>query len=140
MSELPSWSGFGLSSPLSGEADEIIMSHDMELIEATRARFRPERIMTLFVGESAPARGGFFYFGNNAMVRYVQQAIERSPLGRDGADILDRFKALGWFLDDLSLAPVDNLPKMERVVICRDAQRASPSASRNTSRKRSCRC
>ncbi|SRR6266849_1858502 len=100
------------------------MSHDMKLIEATRARFRPERIMTLFVGESAPARGGFFYFGNNAMVRYVQRAIECSPLGRDGADILDRFKALGWFLDDLSLAPVDNLPEMERVAICRDAQRS----------------
>ena len=96
------------------------MSHDMELIEATRARFRPERVMTLFVGESAPAGGGFFYFGGNAMLTDMQRAIERS-LGA-GGDILARFKAMGWYLDDLSLAPVNNLPKRARVAICRDAE------------------
>ena len=98
------------------------MSHDMELIEATRARFRPERVMTLFVAESAPDSGKFFYFGNNPMLTDMQRAIEHS-LG-EGGDILARFKAMGWYLDDLSLAPVNNLPKMERVAICRDAQRS----------------
>src|SRR5229473_704723 len=49
------------------------MSHNMEAVEATRARFRPERITTLFVGESAPDSGDFF----------------------------TRFKAYGWYLDDL---------------------------------------
>ena len=96
------------------------MSHDMELIEATRARFRPERVMTLFVAESAPDSGKFFYFGNNPMLTDMQRAIEHS-LG-EGGDILARFKAMGWYLDDLSLAPVNNLPKRARVAICRDAE------------------
>jgi len=51
----------------------------MEAVEATRARFRPERITTLFVGESAPASGDFFYYGDNAMLGYMRQAVEHSP-------------------------------------------------------------
>jgi hypothetical protein len=35
------------------------------LVEATRARFRPDKITTLFVGESAPDGGDFFYFGDS---------------------------------------------------------------------------
>jgi hypothetical protein len=54
------------------------MSHNMEAVEATRARFRPERITTLFVGESAPVGGDFFYYGNNAMLNHVQRALEQA--------------------------------------------------------------
>ena len=50
----------------------------MEAVEATRTRFRPERITTLFVGESAPASGDFFYYGNTAMLRYMREAVEDS--------------------------------------------------------------
>ena len=51
----------------------------MEPVEVTRARYRPDRITTLFVGESAPASGAFFYHGDSAMLRYMQQAkAERS--------------------------------------------------------------
>jgi hypothetical protein len=98
------------------------MSHNFEAVEATRARFRPDRITTLFVGESAPDGGDFFYFGGNAMLRHMQRAIERS-LG-EGGDILARFKAFGWYLDDLVLTPVDKLPKPERLARCRDAQQS----------------
>jgi hypothetical protein len=51
-------------------------SHDLEVVEATRARFRPDRITTLFVGESDPDGGDFFYFGGNAMLHHTQRAIE----------------------------------------------------------------
>src|SRR5260370_33143610 len=98
------------------------MSHDMKLVEATRARFRPDKIMTLFVGEAPPDSDKFFYLGKNPMLSYTRKAIEQA-LGADGADILDRFKALGWVLDDLSLPPVDNLPNVERVARCHDSQR-----------------
>ena len=52
------------------------MSHNVEAVEATREQFRPKRVMTLFVGESAPASGDFFYYGNNAMLRHMQRAVE----------------------------------------------------------------
>ncbi|MBR0936987.1 hypothetical protein [Bradyrhizobium jicamae] len=50
----------------------------MDAIEAERLRYRPERITTLFVGESAPHSGDFFYFGNTNMTRYRRIAL---PMG-----------------------------------------------------------
>lgn len=86
-------------------------------VEFIRASYRPDRITTLFVGESAPASGDFFYFGNNAMLRHVQRATE-AALGPPEGEFLDRFKAYGWFLDDLVLTPVDKLPASERKATC----------------------
>ncbi len=88
-------------------------------IEATRARFRPNRITTLFVGESAPASGDFFYYGSNAMLRHMQRATEAALGG--GGDFLQRFKSYGWFLDDLVLTPVDKLGRIERKAKCQGA-------------------
>ena len=85
-------------------------------IEAIRASYRPDRITTLFVGESAPASGDFFYFGNSNMLRHMQRATDAALVG-DG-EFLDRFKAYGWFLDDLVLVPVDKLAPSERKVKC----------------------
>lgn len=95
-------------------------AENIEAIEATRLRFRPQRISTLFVGKSAPVSGDFFYYGNNAMVHHVQRAVELA-LG-EGGDFLDRFKAYGWYLDDLVLTPVNHLTKSQRKAKCRDAQ------------------
>jgi hypothetical protein len=80
----------------------------MEEIEAVRLRYRPKRIMTLFVGESAPNSGDFFYCGNTALKRHMQKAVETAGLGNSG-DFLERFKAYGWYLDDLVLTPVNQL-------------------------------
>ncbi len=97
------------------------MSHNMEAVEATRARFRPERITTLFVGESAPDSGDFFYYGNNAMLGHMQRVVDNA-LGESGDDFLTRFKAYGWYLDDLVLEPVDKLTRLERKEKCLDAR------------------
>ena len=99
-----------------------MMAHNLVLVEAMRARFRPDKIVTLFVGESAPDSDKFFYFGNNPMLTYTRKAIEQA-LGADGGDILDRFKALGWYLDDLSLAPVNKLAPAMRKSVCHAARR-----------------
>jgi hypothetical protein len=48
-----------------------------EPVEETRRSFRPAKIATLFVGESAPAAGVFFYYGNSGMTRYMRRAIEQ---------------------------------------------------------------
>lgn len=89
-------------------------------IEVIRARFRPERIRTLFVGESAPASGNFFYCGNTSMAREMQKAVE-AGLGPTEGDFPKRFKALCWYLDDLVLEPVNHLKRGRRAK-CRAAQ------------------
>ena len=56
------------------------------------------------------------------MLRYMQQATE-AALGVGSGEFLDRFKAWGWFLDDLVLTPVNNLKNpAERIAKCRAAQ------------------
>jgi hypothetical protein len=92
----------------------------MSDVEAIRARFRPDRITTLFVGESAPISGDFFYSGANAMLTYMQRAIE-TALGPT-PDFLATFKAYGWYLDDLVLTPVNQMVGAERTMACRDAE------------------
>ena len=81
-------------------------------IEVARAHYRPKQITTLFVGESAPYSGAFFYYGNSAMTRHMQRAVE-SVLGAS-SNFLESFKAYGCYLDDLVLTPVNHLTRSER--------------------------
>jgi len=92
-----------------------------DAVEIVRARFRPTRIVTLFVGESAPVSGKFFYCGNTAMAREMQKAVE-AALGPTTGDFLKRFKSFCWYLDDLVLMPVNQLKAGERRAKCREAQ------------------
>ena len=62
-------------------------------IETVRASYRPRDISTLFIGESAPSSGEFFYYGGNQLWREMKRAIEAS-FG-PGGDFLERFKAYG---------------------------------------------
>lgn len=96
---------------------------DCESIEATRERFRPETITTLFIGESAPHNGTFFYRGENSMLREMRRAMEKWKGQSFGSsdEFLETFKALGWYLDDLVLCPVNNLLKPERRARCSEA-------------------
>ena len=92
----------------------------MQQIEAIRAQFRPERVTTLFVGESAPISGDFFYRGNSNMLRYMQKAVE--CIFGQSEDFLTTFKKYGWYLDDLVLTPVNHFKHSERKATCRNAQ------------------
>ena len=92
-------------------------------VEAVRTSYRPERITTLFVGESAPHSGKFFYVGNTAMLRNMRRAVELS-FGESN-DFLESFKAYGWYLDDLVRTPVNKgLLKSERKAKCLDARKS----------------
>lgn len=93
---------------------------NMEDVEAIRKHYRPARIMTLFVGKSAPASGAFFYRGNTAMLRNMRSAMGMASV--ESGDFLERFKAYGWYLDDLVLEPVNQLTKSERKAKWRAAQ------------------
>ena len=92
----------------------------MSGVEETRARFRPVQVSTLFVGESAPASGDFFYFGNTVMTQHMRRAIEETFGPTD--DFLQTFKSYGWFLDDLVLLPLNKMPPIERKLVCKNAR------------------
>jgi hypothetical protein len=81
--------------------------------EGLRARYRPQRIATLFVGESPPASGKFFYCANTTLARSMKAAMTAAGLCNDD-NFLERFKANGWYLDDLCLEPVNWLARSER--------------------------
>jgi hypothetical protein len=97
-----------------GRGRPMIPSLDLE---KTRALYRPRRVTSLFVGESPPANGGFFYFGKGILFKSTERAFAR-VLGRTFAspeDFFDVFQHNGCFLDDLSLVPIDNLRQSERI-------------------------
>lgn len=82
---------------------------DLE-IERLRERHRPGAIRTLFVGESRPANGKFFYDPElRPIARWFERALE---LGGD--DFLCRFKNVGLYLDDLVLTPINGCRKGDR--------------------------
>lgn len=56
--------------------------------ERLRARYRPERIVALFVGQSPPAGGTFFYFANSNLYRHTERAFREALDYRIGADSL----------------------------------------------------
>src|SRR6516164_459292 len=79
-------------------------SHNlMTSFEEIRASYRPERITTLFVGESAPHGGTFFYNQDSGLFREIRKAFQ------GGAHFLETFRQSGFYLDDLVLEPVNHL-------------------------------
>jgi hypothetical protein len=51
----------------------------------------------------------------------MQTAMDTAGLGGAG-DFLDRFKARGWYLDDLVLTPINDQKGSPRMKQCRDAK------------------
>jgi hypothetical protein len=90
-------------------------------IEAQRLRFKPARVRVLFVGESAPAGGTFFYFANSNLYEYTRKAFQLvfGPKCGQGVAFLEFFRDHEFFLDDLCLSPVNNLDKPSRRRICK---------------------
>ena len=83
----------------------------MSEFEKIRKSFRPERITTLFVGESAPSGGTFFYNENSNLFRCMKRAFDGQ------ATFLDDFKSSGFYLDDLVLIPVNKLERQDRTAL-----------------------
>jgi hypothetical protein len=72
-------------------------AHEDHAANRKTMRYRPEKITTLFVGESAPDGGMFFYLGNSQLLRNMRSIVEQ-VLGETD-DFLATFKAYGWCLD-----------------------------------------
>ena len=80
----------------------------MNGLEKLRKSFYPDSIATLFVGESAPASGRFFYSGNSSLFRAMKRAFG------DRESFLEDFKRSGFYLDDLVLTPINKIERRER--------------------------
>src|SRR6516164_6725112 len=81
--------------------------------EMLRVSYRPQRIMTMFIGESPPNNGTFFYRGETALRHYMAEAF-----GVSSREFLEHFKISGCYLDDLVFLPVDHLSPRERKARC----------------------
>lgn len=66
----------------------------------------------LFVGESAPAGGVFFYEETGQVHGQFRKAL--APHIGDSPSFVEAFKQAGFYLDDLVLEPVNCLSRSER--------------------------
>ena len=86
-----------------------------EDVEPLRAGYQPSTIKVLFVGESAPAGGAFFYKQTGQVHGQFRQAL--APHIGDSPSFVYAFKQAGFYLDDLVLEPVNCLSRSERQAI-----------------------
>jgi hypothetical protein len=93
----------------------------MNELEELRKSFRPGLITTLFVGESAPASGRFFYGGDSSLFYAMKREFGNQET------FLEDFKDKGFYLDDLVLTPVNKLERHERL---RQRQEAVPTLAK----------
>jgi hypothetical protein len=95
-----------------------------------RARYKPAIVRVLFVGESPPAGGTFFYAANSKLFFATKTAFEQALGDSSGGDFREAFRSLGCYLDDLCLRAVNNLKltipdqKRERVAERRSGEAA----------------
>jgi hypothetical protein len=78
-----------------------------ETPEQARHRHRPPRIKVLFIGESPPVGGTFFYFRNSKLYRETELAFRSALPDVIEINFLSSFVKLACYLDDLCLTPVN---------------------------------
>jgi hypothetical protein len=81
--------------------------------EALRRSFRPVRVRVLFIGESPPASGRFFYARDSGLYRAMREAFRA-----DDENFLAAFQASGCYLVDLCAEPVDRMEAKARRAAC----------------------
>jgi hypothetical protein len=82
--------------------------------ERLRNRYRPDGVKILFVGESPPASGRFFYQADSGLYRAVREAFVAAIARLPATDFLDSFRSLGCYLVDLCSEPVDKMSVRDR--------------------------
>jgi hypothetical protein len=95
--------------------------HDREAMrkrETLRRRFRPARLRLLFIGESPPASGRFFYRGDSGLYRAMRDAFRAIDASITDTNFLSIFQASGCYLIDLCPTPVDHLDAKSRRAAC----------------------
>jgi hypothetical protein len=102
---------------VSGQSDEA------SGISVRRRQFKPELVVTLFVGESAPAGGTHFYRASSNLFRASREAFALAfgpEAVSDGPRFLRDFQDRGCWLVDLVDQPVNRLGDKERQALVSD--------------------
>ena len=92
--------------------------------ERLRRLYRPSRIRILFVGESPPASGRFFYQADSGLYRAVRETFVHAFPPLKNTEFLDSFCAFGCYLIDLCGEPVDNMTPDTRRQVCRTGEKS----------------
>jgi hypothetical protein len=97
--------------------------------ERLRRQFKPGTVKVLFVGESPPAGGAFFYAADSELYRSTRDVFTNVFAEcRTEEPFLTAFAAMGCYLVDFSLQPVNRLTdsadggRQTRGHILRDAE------------------
>ena len=86
--------------------------------EALRLSFLPEQVRMLFIGESPPASGRFFYSGNSGLYRAVRDVFQTVDPSISDQTFLARFREYGCYLIDACPHPEDQLEPKARRAAC----------------------
>lgn len=104
--------------------------HSSRARERLRRRYQPEQVRLLFIGESPPASGRFFYQRDSGLYRAVRDAFRAAVPSLQDDDFLPAFQSAGCYLIDLCFDPVDHLDRHPRRAACLAAE---PSLARRIS-------
>lgn len=81
--------------------------------EKKRLEYKPKKVRFLFIGESMPAGGTFFYFENSNLYNYTKDAFLQN-FNWSEKEFLNYFKSNGFYLDDLCQEPINQLSENEK--------------------------
>lgn len=88
--------------------------------QQARRAYLPDEVRVLFIGESPPAGGTFFYFANSNLYRATDEAFANgAPPFRRASDFLPAFSTAGCYLEDLAAEPVNGLSRAHRREACK---------------------
>lgn len=99
--------------------------------ERLRRWYRPERIRLLFIGESPPASGRFFYRQDSGLYRAIREAFRMVDPSITNDTFLETFQRSGCYLIDACAGPVDHLDARSRRAACLAGE---PALSQNIRR------
>jgi hypothetical protein len=86
--------------------------------ERLRRRYRPACIRMLFIGESPPASGRFFYRQDSGLYRAIRDAFRMIDPSITDDTFLEIFQNSGCYLIDACTGPVDQLDARSRRAAC----------------------
>ena len=86
--------------------------------ERLRRRYRPVVVRMLFIGESPPASGRFFYQRDSGLYRAIRDAFRGIDPSITDEGFLTVFQNAGCYLIDTCTDPVDHLDQPSRRAAC----------------------
>jgi hypothetical protein len=86
--------------------------------EQLRHQYRPDHLKLLFIGESPPASGRFFYQQDSGLYRAIRDTFRIVNPSITDETFLTLFQSAGCYLIDLCGRPVDRLDPKQRRAAC----------------------